>query len=142
MLGTVNSFPVPIFVSVPTAPDELSCLDEEVRETVASYLGGGQVLFRARSLGTDVVTGSKRRTPIGAATDGVFVWALEAAYYVREHGLAPASVELIVVALERSGVCPEVAPVRVAELCAVVRGASAAQGESGDRGASGVDPFV
>lgn len=114
--------PVHLSLALESVPDE--AMDEQTREVVASYLDGGHVLTMAAGLDDDRISGEHFRTPIGLATDGVYVWGLAVAYYVRTYGLVPTPEEFMAQAIDHGGRCPEVSRAEAAAIWGVVMGES------------------
>src|SRR3954452_5620976 len=65
------------------------------RERIVEYLTGAHVIVVVPRVLRDALDESRRITDCGIATDGTWIWPLELAYYVANHGVAvpPAFVE-------------------------------------------------
>lgn len=116
--------PTPVHLSLALEAVPGEPMDEHTREVVASYLDGGHILTMAAGLGDDRISGEHFRTPMGLATDGVYVWGLAVAYYVRTYGLAPTPDEFTARAIDNGGRCPEVSHAEAAAIWEVVTGES------------------
>lgn len=67
-------------------------LGERERDAVLAYLEGAPLVLSSRGLTRDELAGSDDpAVPMGFHTDGRYVWPSAAAYYLRTHGVPPAS---------------------------------------------------
>lgn len=118
------TYPIPVIVSLAPEAATGEPMGEQTCEVVASYLDGGRILTVAAGLDGDRISGEPFRTPIGLATDGVYVWGLDVAYYVRTYGLAPTPDGFVARAVDHGGRCPVVSDAEAAAVWDVVVGES------------------
>ncbi|OLF17642.1 hypothetical protein [Actinophytocola xanthii] len=71
------------------APDHELVVDPAERARLLDFLGGGELVLAADSLGTDIVTGAAAAVPASLRSDGRWVWSDAAGYYLDRHQLAP-----------------------------------------------------
>ena len=63
-------------------------LEESLRDPVAQYLGGGQVLMSAGNVVDPLDEKKGLVVPFGFSTDGEWSWPSYWAYFVREYGVS------------------------------------------------------
>lgn len=64
--------------------------DAALTERVLAFLGGGGIVMRASGLREDRLDPSRLpRVPLGYRSDGEWIWPLELAYYLEQHGILP-----------------------------------------------------
>ena len=81
-------------------------LDEQLVETVASYLESGATLVATGTMVDDVLDPARTRVArLEIATDGEWVWPRDAAYYVRRYRVALPR-EFVDLAVARGGEAP------------------------------------
>lgn len=71
-------------------PDLERSEDAELKQRILGFLGGGGSVLRSPGLREDRLDRSRPdAVPLGYLSDGEWIWPLELAYYLEQHGILP-----------------------------------------------------
>jgi hypothetical protein len=71
-------------------PELERCHDPELERRVLGFLAGGGLVLHATILREDRLNPNRSRAvPLGYLSDGEWIWPLEMAYYLEQHGILP-----------------------------------------------------
>lgn len=76
--------------SLELRPDLERTEDAELKRRLLGFLNGGGFVLRSPVLREDRLDPSRRNAvPLGYLSDGEWIWPLEMAYYLEQHGILP-----------------------------------------------------